>query len=245
MAYYATGTSVWRVDEVDLGLVVTAHTQHTDKVIQCYVSGDLVARQRPVGGMVRFLLPQAGPNDAILLLAVDPEDEAADCWPQALGLDSAYGNRIEVRFRRDLLDGRRPGDLWRVYRGEAGQGEATLQLHEATVYPGGRGGTGWGFDWGHGGWGYSGSAAPGWGSCWGYTWGFSIDYLTHTTGPLPRGTYPIKVELADENGNVSTAFETSVVVDTHARPAEALAVSSYDKATDTLVLSVSPSPDIS
>ena len=244
MAYLTGGISLWRIDEIDLGLVVTARTSHVDKVIQCYVSGDLVCWQYPDGGMVRFLLRQATPNDLIVLLAVDRGDERTDYWQEAFGTDGVHGNRIEVLFRRDLLDGRRPGDRWRVYRGDAGDGEAATQVYEADVYPGGRGATGWGFDWGYGAWGHSGSNAPGWGTYWGYTWGFGIDYLSYTTPPLGRGTYPIKVEVADAHGNVSTASEAAVVVDTYAQPADDLAVGSYTQGTDMLALTLAPSEDI-
>jgi hypothetical protein len=245
MGYYTDEISISRIDEIDLGLIVTAKALHADRVIQCYVSGDLVAWQQPEEGIVRFVLQQAGPEDTILLLAVDAADSATDYWSEAFGTDDVYGNRVQVDFRLDLLDGYRPGDKWRVYRGNAGDSEAAMKLYEAEVFPGGRGVCGWGQDWGNGGWGYSGSNAPGWGYHWGYTWGFGIDYLRFLTGVLTRGTYPVKVDVVDEHGNASTAYETSVVIDTFARPADDLAVSSYTKDTDTLVLAMTPSEDIS
>ena len=244
MSYYTTGTSISRVEEVDLGLVVTAHTEHVGKVIQCYVAGELAAWQRPEHGTVRFVLQQVGPHDAILLLAVDTEGARTNYWPQAWAASDRHGNRICVSLRRDLLDGWRPGDRWRVYRGEAGDEAAAILVHETDIHPGGRGATGWGFGWGHGGWGYSGCNAPGWGCHWGYTWGFGVDSLQWTSDPLPRGTYPVKALAVDEHGNESGAHETTVVVDTYARPAGSLAVSSYAKATDALVLSMVPSEDI-
>jgi hypothetical protein len=244
MAWYSTDIWISRIDEVDLGLVVTARTLHVDKIVQCYVSGELADWQRPEGGQVRFVLPQAGPNDAIFLLAVDSGSQRTNYWSEAFGAGNVHGNRIQVKFRRDMRDGRAPGDVWRVYRGDAGGVSAAIRIHEAEIHPGGRGATGWGFDWGYGGWGYSGSNAPGWGRHWGYAWGFGIDYLTYTTQPLARGAYPVKVEVEDRHGNVSPAFETSVVVDTYARPAGGLAVNSYAKATDTLVLALTPSEDI-
>jgi hypothetical protein len=243
MGYYTTDICISRVDEVDLGLIVTAHTLHAGKVIQCYVSGELVAWQQPTEGVVRFVLQQAGSNDTILLLAVDKQNKATNYWSDAFGTGDQYGNRVKVDFRLDPLDGYHPGDKWRVYRGDKGDASADIVLYEAEIYPGGRGATGWGLGWGNGGWGYSGSNAPGWGYHWGYTWGFGIDYLRFVSQPLTRGTYPIKVEAEDPHGNVSTAYETSVVIDTFARPADDLAVSSYTKGTDTLVLSMTPSKD--
>jgi len=245
MGYYTDEISVSRVDEIDLGLIVTARALHADRAVPCYVSGDLVAWQQPKEGVVRFVLQQAGPEDTILLLAVDRENSATDYWSEAFGTDDIHGNRVQVDLRLDLLDGYKPGDKWRVYRGNAGDSEAAVKLHEAEIFPGGRGACGWGYDWGNGGWGYSGSNAPGWGHHWGYTWGFGIDYLRFVSQSLTRGTYPIKVEVEDEHGNTSTAYETTVVIDTYARPADDLAVSSYDKDTDTLVLAMTPSEDIS
>jgi len=243
MAFYTDNLRITAVEESDLGLVVSAWTSHTDKVVQCYASGDLLDWQRPVGGGVRFILRQAGPNDVLFLLAVDPGEERTSHWRDAFGAGERYGNRIDLRLRRDLLDGRRPGDRWRVYRGEPGDSAADILLHEADVFVGGRGACGWGLDWGRGGWGYSGSNAPGWGGRWGWTWGFGIDYLSYSTDPLDRGTYPVKVDLVDAHGNASAAYEATVAIDGFARPAEDLSVSSYDEATDALVLSMTPSPD--
>jgi len=244
MAYYATDITISRIDEIDLGLVVTAHTQHPDRIVQCYVSGDLVAWQQPEDGVVCFVLQQAASNAPILLLAVDTENKTTDYWSDAFGTADTYGNRIQVDMTLAVSDARKPGDKWRVYRGAKGGASATTKLHEADVFPGGRGAYGWGFNWGSGAWGYSASNTPGWGYNWGYDWGFGVDYLRYITPPLVRGTYPIKVEVEDLAGNVSTASESIVVVDTYARPADDLAVSAYTQGSDTLALTQTPSEDI-
>jgi hypothetical protein len=250
MSYYTTDIIVTRVDAGSMGLLVTAQTAHVDKVIQCYVGGLLVDWQRPEGGQVRFALPQAGPADTIALLAVDAGEERTDYWAAASAASTDAGgpaggaNRIQVRFRRDLADGRQPGDVWRVYRGSPGEAEAGIGVYEGPVYPGGRGATGWGFDWGHGGWGRSSSNAPGWGLEWGDSWGYGVDYLEYLSEPLARGTYPLRVEVADAHGNVSDAFQTVVVVDTYPAPAQDLAVGSYDPQADVLILTMTPSGDI-
>jgi hypothetical protein len=213
-------------------------------VVQCYLAGELAGWQTPADGAVRFVLPQAGPNDAISLLAVERGDERTDYADLVFVPAEPRGSRIRVALRRDLLDGRAATDVWRVHRGEPGGSEADILLHAGPVYPGGFGACGWGNDWGHGGWGFSGSAAPGWGSVWGYTWGFGIDYLETISDPLPRGVYVIGAEIEDAHGNVSPAFEASVLVEGFPAPATDLAVSSYDPATDTLALSMTPSKDI-
>ena len=244
MGYYSGNVSISTIAETEHGVIVSAVTQHTDKTVQCYVSGDLIAWRRPDGGAVQFTLPQVRPNDAILLLAVDNSDESTDFWPQAFESNSVYGNRVQVDFRLDFADGRQPGDKWRVYRGNAGDAEATIVIHEAEVFPGGRGSMGWGFAWGRDGWGYGGANAPGWGRHWGYSWGFGTAFQRFVSEPLTRGAYRIKTEVEDQHENVSTTSESTVTIDTCARPAGDLAVSSYDKVTDTLVLTQTASEDI-
>ena len=245
MACYSDDIHVIAVDETDDGLVLTARTGHVGKVILCYVSGELLDRQRPQGGMVSFTLPAVAPHEVITLLAADADQESQDC-ADALAAAGGGGtaNRIEVRMLLDMLDGRRPGDVWRVYLGRTGSQQADELAYEAPVFPGGRGSTGWGVDWGRGGWGYDGSNSPGWASRWGYTWGFETGYLTWLSRPVPRGRYPLRVEAADRLGNTSEAFETTVTVDAFARPAAELAVASYSLEQDTLVLGMNPSEDI-
>ncbi len=193
---------------------------------------------------MQFLLPQPGPNDPVLLLAVDAGDEQTDYFQDAFAVPALCGNRLTVALRRDLLDGRAPTDKWRILRGGPGCSDADIRIHEAPIFPAGQGATGWGFDWANGGWGYSGSNAPGWGVSWGWAWGFGIDYLTCVSDPLDRGVYPIRVEIEDAHGNVSPAFEATVRVDGYAAPADDLAVASYDPIAHTLVLSMTPSKDI-
>jgi len=244
MPYWTTDITIVRVDETSPGLIVTARTAHVGKVVQCYLAGELAGWQSPRDGQVRFVLSQAAPGDPVGLLAVEAGDERTDYFQQAFALPGLRGNRLTVALRRDLLDGRAPTDKWRIFRGGAGGSQADIRIHEAPIFPAGQGATGWGFDWANGGWGYSGSNAPGWGGHWGWTWGFGIDYLTYVSDPLDRGVYPIRVEIEDVHGNVSPAFETVARVDGYAVPADDLAIASYDPITDTLVLSMTPSKDI-
>lgn len=244
MTYWTTDITIVRIDETDLGLTVTATTAHTGRIVQCYLAGELVCWQSPSDGRVQFFLPQAGPDDPILLLAVEVGDERTDYFQDAFVGSARCGNRLTVTLRRDLLDGRAPTDKWRIFRGIAGASLADMLIHKAPVFPAGQGATGWGFSWGDGGWGLSGSGAPGWGVTWGWTWGFGIDHLTYVSDPLDRGLYPIRVEIIDAHGNVSPAFEAVAGIDGYAAPADDLAVASYDPTTGTLVLSMTSSKDI-
>lgn len=244
MPYWTTDIRIVRVEETLLGLIVTARTAHLDKVVQCYLAGELAGWQAPQDGQVRFVLPQAGPRDTVFMLAVDAGQERTDYFQQAFAAPAAMGSRLRVALRRDLLDGRGSMDKWRIWRSRPGNSQADIRIHETPIFPAGQGATGWGCDWGNGGWGFSGSKAPGWGSHWGYTWGFGIDYLTYVTDPLPRGLYAIRAEVEDAHGNVSPAFQTTARVDGYAEAADDLAVASYDPITDALVLSMTPSKDI-
>jgi len=244
MTYWTDDITIVRVDETDLGLIVTARTAHVDKVVRCYLAGELAGWQSPRDGQVRFVLTQVGPNDTVLLLAVEVGDEQIDYFQQAFAAPVLCGNRLTIALRRDLLDGRAPTDKWRIFRGGPGSSQADIRIHEAPIFPAGQGATGWGFDWANGGWGYGGSNAPGWGARWGWAWGFGIDYLTYVSDPLDRGLYPIRVEIEDAHGNLSPAFEATVRVDGYAAPADDLAVASYDPTADTLTLSMTPSKDI-
>lgn len=238
-----TDITILGISQTPLGLIVSASAPDA-QVVQCYLSGELAGWQAPEDGGVLFVLPQAGPNDAISLLAVASGEERTDYADQAAIPAAPHGSRVRVSLRRDLLDGRSATDVWNVYRSDPGESEADNLLHTGQVYPGGWGACGWGNDWGHGGWGFSGSAAPGWGSFWGYTWGFGIDYLEYVSDPLPRGVYEVRTEVVDAHGNISPSHEASVLVEGYAAPAGNLAVDSYDPATDTLVLSMTPSKDL-
>jgi len=239
--YYLTGTSVVRIDQQDLGLLVTARTVHADRVIQCYVRGDLAAWQCPQEGTVSFVLQEGRAEDPILLLAVDPADARRSYWAEVMEQAGPL-RRIRVRTLRRMSYA--PGDRWRVYLGPAGGGEADELVCELPFYEGGRRCGGWGFVWGEGGWGHGGHDAAGWGNNWGHEWGFNADELEWTSQPLARGTYPVKVTVADACGNESAPWEGLAAVSTPPRPAAALAVQSYDKTTGRLVLSFKPSQDV-
>ena len=244
MSYTTSGISIVSSREYDLGRIITARTTHTDKLLQCYVSGALVGWQRPQGGTVQFVLTEPRSTDIVLLLAVDEAEAGTDFWVDAFGVGPADGNRIDVQTPQ-VLAGYVPGDVWKVYRGEAGDAHATILAHRQDFYTGGRHSGGWGKNWGYGGWGFNGQDCRGWGYNWGYgEWGFGCDMLQWISEPLPPGRYPIKVLVEDEHGNASDAYETTVALVTYPRPASDLTVTSYNPATDTLVLSFSDSEDL-
>ena len=244
MSYTTSGILQVGSEPFDLGRIVRAITTHTDKVIQCYLSGRLIGWQRPSGGAVAFVVPEAGPEDVFLLLAVEEALADENFWSEAFPQAAARGNRLHVRIPQRMAFG--ADDVLKIYRGDAGDVEADRLVLEQDIYAAGRRACGWGLGaCGSGGYGWDGAEAAGWGyGCGLGEYGFDCRMLGWTSEALPPGEYPLKVLVTDACGNESTAFETTVTLDTYARPASGLSVSSYDKATDALALTWTESPDI-
>ncbi len=90
--------------------------------------------------------------------------------------------------------------------------------------------------------GYDSAAAVGFGKgSFGHgQFGLDADTFEWTSQPLCAGVYKFAVKVTDEAGNESSGSETGQVTVTPApRPAERLSISSFDKQTNQLVLSVS------
>ncbi len=242
MSYYTDGITLIDDAIYDEGRLITIRTDHTDKVIQCYVSGYLLAWGHSVGGVAKFVLPNMGESDMIFLLAVDEEDAAVSYWSQAFESAGGRADRIDVRSPRFGL-AYRPGDTWQVYLGSVGDSEADELVHDQPVFVAGRQACGYGMSY-CGGYGFDGANAAGYGECYGYEYGFDCAMLVYVSSPLPRGEYPVKVVVSDSVGNESIAGESTVTLNTYARPASELAAQSYDSNTDTLTLSFTPSEDI-
>ena len=242
MPYYTTGITPVGAENTGAGVVLWANTTHTGKVIQLYLSGQLVAWQTPAGGSVWFELPNMAAADTMFLLAVDTADAETDYFDEAYALAAGYGNRIRVRSpqKTSYL----PGDRWKVYRGDAGDAEADTLVWDQDYYPDGYGSGGFGAGFGEG-FGYTGDGAVGFGYAFGYgEFGWDCGWLEWTSQVLPPGTYPVKITVEDAAGNESTAATDSVTLTTYPRPATDLTIASYDSGTDTLTLSWIASPDI-
>jgi len=243
MSYTTSGITFLGAAEHDGGVIVRAGVAHADKVLQLYVSGRLAAWAVPEHGTAELELPVLRPSDVLFFLAVDLDEAAGDFFDQAFPAGAANGNRIRVCTPQRIC-GYEPGDRWQVYRGDAGDAVATILAHEQDFYPQGRGACGYGSVYGYS-YGYDGADARGYGHHYGLgEYGFDCDVLEWVSDPLPPGTYPIRVAVEDEHGNASTAYETSVTLNTYPRPAGGLTVDSYDPQTDTLELSWTQSPDI-
>ena len=244
MSYTTSGISILACRSHDLGRTIRASVSHTDKFVQCYVSGRLVAWQEPSGGVVEFVLADPVDEDLVFLLAVDEDEAQTNYWAEAFPTAAAYGNRISVRIP---VDGTiyRIGDILKIDSGEDGQSQGDVLVFEREMFVGGRHALGWGQgQWGDDGWGFSGSDCIGYGYNFGSgPWGFDCEAIEWLSEPKAPGKYPVKVIVLDAVGNESTAYETTISVDTFARPPSNLKADSYDSATDTLMLSFERSDD--
>ena len=231
--------------EFDGGLIVRARSAHTDKVVQCYLAGDLVDWQDSPGEGVEFLLAGVDDTDVVFLLAVDPDEARVDHWADSFTTPAARGNRIELATPQTIVP-YLPGDRWRISLGDAEAAQADTVVWEQAFYPGGRRACGWGAEFGNGGFGYDGVDAAGFGNSFGLgEFGFDCEMLNWRSDPLAPGTYPYDVTTLDEAGNASSSTSGSLTLDTYARSASALAVQSYNPATDSLTLSFTASEDLS
>lgn len=90
--------------------------------------------------------------------------------------------------------------------------------------------------------GYDSAAAVGFGkgSFGNGQFGLDADTFEWVSAPMQAGVYKFALKITDEAGNESSGSETiQVTVTPAARPAEQVSISSFDKQTNQLVLSVS------
>jgi len=236
MSYFTTGITIADDRSFHGGRVLSVRTEHADKVIQCYVSGSLVAWSKPSQGGVEFILTESLPSDLLLLVAVEPSDAETNYWTDAMSADPARANRICAQTPQLAL-AYMPGDVWNVYADDR-------LMHTQQFFPGGRGVGGYGMGYGNA-YGFDASGARGYGSNFGRgEYGFGCEMLTWTSEPMPPGVYTIDVQVVSACGNESPAATSDVTITGYARPASGLTVDSYDPADGRLEFSFTESEDI-
>ena len=89
--------------------------------------------------------------------------------------------------------------------------------------------------------GYDSSAGVGSNGCFGLgQFGIDADILEWISRPMKAGVYKFAVKVSDGAGNQSSASETGeITVTPAAKPVERVSISSFDKDTNQLMLSVS------
>jgi len=243
MSYTTEGMTIVDDRTFHGGRSLKVRTTHDDKVIQCYVSGDLVARAKAVQGSVEFLLTESHPSDLILLVAADASEADENFWSRAFPADPACANRIGVQTPQLSL-AYMPGDVWKVYLGDAGGLQADSLKHIQPFFPGGRCTGGYGLGYGDA-YGFDASGARGYGEHYGRgEYGFDCDMLTWTSEALPPGDYPIEVIVSSACGNDSVSWTSNVSLTSCARPASGLRVDSYNPEDGELAFSFTESEDI-
>jgi hypothetical protein len=124
----------------------------------------------------------------------------------------------EIDYNNGLSD--RPIRVWPTWQDKAGFGMSRFGFSD---------------------FGYDGAGAVGFGKGgFGHgQFGFDADTFEWLSQPLQAGVYKFAVKITDEAGNESDASETEqITVIPAARPAEKISISSFDKETNQLVLSV-------
>jgi hypothetical protein len=236
MSYLTDGITIVDDQGFHGGRVVSVRAEHADKVIQCYVSGALVAWSKPSQGAVEFILTESLPSDLLLLVAVEPSDAERNYWSDAMSADLARANRICVQTPQLAL-AHMPGDVWNVYADDQ-------LMHTQAFFPGGRGVGGYGMGYG-GAYGFDAACARGYGANFGRgEYGFDCEMLTWTSEPMPPGVYTIAVQAVSACGNESPVSTSDVTITGYARPASELTVDSYDPADGRLEFSYTKSEDI-
>ena len=244
MGYLLTGIEDVRIIAEDGGIVLRARNTNADKIVQCYVSGELYAWQTAPAEFVEFVLPPLSATSSIFLLAVDVGEEATDYFDAAYPVSDDYGNRLSLAVPRTIAP-YGPADVIEFARGDAGDGSAGILMSREPFYPGGRRCGGFGFHFGYGGFGWDGADCRGFGYNFGLgEFGFDCEMIALESEALPPGVYPYSVVVTDPAGNESTAAEGTITLDTYARPASGLSVESFSFGDSELALSFTASEDI-
>lgn len=124
----------------------------------------------------------------------------------------------EIDYNQPLLD--QPIRVWPTWQDKAGFGMSRFGFSD---------------------FGYDGAGAVGFGKGGlGYgQFGFDADAFEWVSSALEAGIYKFGVKITDKAGNESNASETGpITVTPAAKPAEQISVSSFDKETNQLVLSI-------
>ena len=219
-------------------------TNQGDMFYQVYVNGQYAgstvdSRQR------QMIVPVPSSFESavcIEVFAVEAEYAHADFSKELAGPPAASGRvRISLLRSQDL-----PIDATVEIYFDNGTGvidySQPLSNRPIRIWPAWQDKAGFGMSrFGAGDFGYDSAAAVGFGkgSFGQGQFGLDSDAIEWTSPPLMAGVYKFGVKIADGAGNRSGASETEpITVIPAARPAEQVSISSFDKQTNELILSI-------
>jgi hypothetical protein len=242
MSYTEQGITILAAVARDGGVLLRLGNANADKVLQCYVNGVLATWQPAPAVVWACELAGVTGADEVFVLAVDAADAATSFYD--LAAPAAVSRRLRVRLMRKIAP-YRPGDRWRIYRGDAGAPAATRLATEIPLRAGAHAAVGFGHQFGAGGFGWDGAAAVGFGGNFGLgEFGFDAEQAGWQSDALPPGGYPLRVVTVDAAGNESPAAAATVMIASPPRPASSLSPTQYDPTTDTLTFTFTPSKDV-
>jgi len=225
-------------------VLVSWHSSHDDKLHQVYVDGQfagatLDTQQRQ---MVVHVPSSFETAVRIQVFAVTSEQAHIDFSGMIEPSISQTGRvRISILRQQNLP----LGATAQVYS-DHGTGQidydAPLNSSPIFVWPAWQDKAGFGLSmFGVSDFGYDATAAIGFGKgSFGHgEFGVDADIFEWTSAPLEAAAYKFGIKIFDRSGNASSSAETrQVTVTPAARPAESVAVSSFDKQVNQLVLNV-------
>ncbi len=230
------------VDE-PLGVLVKWRSEHTDKLHQIYVNGELAGVTTGFEQRSMIVPVRSAWSSAVRLevFAVEPSEANVD-FSSELRCRQQTG-RIRLSWPRSMA---LPFEGTAQVFSDGGGGESDYDepasREDIQLWPSWKDKFGFGLGrFGEGDFGYEGSAAVGFGrGLFGEgEFGFDADEISWVSGQLETGKYRFAVNITDRFGQVSEAQETGeITVIRTATPAEGLKVDSYDKAEDRLVMRI-------
>jgi len=220
-------------------------TNQGDMFYQVYVNGQYAgttvdSRQR------QMIVPVPSSFESavrIEVFAVEAEQAHTDLSKELVSPPAASG-RVQISLLRSQ---NLPSDATAEIYFDNGTGvvdySQPLSNRPIRIWPAWQDKTGFGMSrFGAGDFGYDSAAAVGFGkgSFGQGQFGLDADTIEWTSPPLMAGVYKFGVKITDRAGNKSNASETEpITVIPGAKPAEQVSISSFDKQTNELVLSVS------
>lgn len=217
----------------------------SDKFYQVYVNGKYAGATSD--SEQRHMLVQVpdSPQTAVKIEVFAVEAQKANIdFGDEVGLDEPDKSRVCIQLLRSQ---NLPSDSFAEIYSDNGSGqinyENPINNTPIKIWPSWQSKAGFAMSkFGLADFGYDWAAAVGFGKgCFGYgQFGIDTDCIVWLSEQLPAGTYKFGVKIVSKNGNKSSSIETEqITVIPAAKPAEHLAVASFNKQNNKLIFNVS------